>query len=86
MELFGYREGEREPARERRLDDTIVQVTLEEGFPKLTESIPDVHFTAERVHLNDGLTQKIIGLLGESVGNGSLQVTILIPVQDRRRK
>ena len=47
---------------------------------RLTEVVPDVHFTAERPYFDDLLTEKVVRLSSELGPKPRLQVVVLVPV------
>lgn len=46
---------------------------------KRTQIVPDVHFAAERAHLDDGLAQEVVRLALEMLLHPRLDVVVLVP-------
>jgi hypothetical protein len=44
-----------------------------------TEIVPHVHFSAQRAHFNDSLTQEVVRLSRELLTQFALQIIVFIP-------
>lgn len=48
----------------------------------LLEIVPNVHLAGQRAHLDDGLTEKVVGLASKLLTKLRLEIVVFVPYAD----